>query len=55
MTSQNENKLQTIVSEIVNSCKGTSWEAETIKKIRLRLKNELGMREILIDRFIKNA
>lgn len=54
MTTANQTKLQKLVTDVVNSCKGTTWEAETIKNLRNELKTKLGMRDILIDLYLKN-
>lgn len=54
MTTLNEKRLQKLVNDILNSCSGTTWENETISKLKNKLKNELGMRDILIERYLNN-
>ena len=54
LSKSNELKLQNLVNNTLNSCSGTSWEKETILKLRKTLKNELGLRDVLIDRFLNN-
>ena len=55
MTTANQAKLQAIVSNIVNSCKGTTWENESMEKLRTKLSKELNLRSILIEQLIANA
>ena len=55
MTTANQTKLQSIVSNIVNSCKGTKWEKESMEKLRTKLSKELKLRGILIEMLIANA
>ena len=51
-TTANKAKLQNLINETLESCWGTSWEQETILKLRNTLKSELGLRDILIDRLL---
>ena len=54
MTTANEKKLQELVNNVLSSCLGTNREQDVVSQLRLKMKNDLGMRETLVDRFLNN-
>lgn len=54
MTTENQKTLQNKISTFLQDCKGSASEDEHILNLRLTLKKELKMRDVLIDRYFNN-
>ena len=55
MTFQDEQYLKDRIKDVYNSCEGTTWETESMGKIKNLLTQKMNLRPILVDKLIKEA